>query len=129
MKAIVRHEYGGTEQVAMEDRTDPVPGPGEVLVEVRAAGVDRGAWHLLHGEPRLMRLAFGVRRPKQPVLGRELAGVVAAVNESLADTPETINADPYGAGWLVEISVAVEGGDPIGALLDADAYQALVEGS
>ena len=64
MKAIVRHEYGGTEQVAMEDRTDPVPGPGEVLVEVRAAGVDRGAWHLLHGEPRLMRLAFG-RAPAQ----------------------------------------------------------------
>ena len=58
-----------------------------------------------------------------------VAGVVAAVNEALADTPETINADPYGAGWLVEISVAGEGGDPTGALLDADAYQALVEGS
>ena len=85
MKAIVRHEYGGTEQVAMEDRTDPVPGPGEVLVEVRAAGVDRGAWHLMHGEPRLVRLAFGVRRPKQPVLGRELAGVVAAVGEGVTE--------------------------------------------
>ena len=54
---------------------------------------------------------------------------MAAVNEALADTPETINADPYGAGWLVEISVAGEGGDPIGALLDAEAYQALVDGS
>ena len=40
-----------------------------------------------------------------------------------------LNADPYGAGWLVEISVPGEGGDPIGALLDADAYQALVDGS
>ena len=58
-----------------------------------------------------------------------VAGVVAAVNEALADTPETINADPYGAGWLVEISVAGEGGDPTGALLDAAAYQALVDGS
>ena len=56
-------------------------------------------------------------------------GTVTAVNEALTDAPETINADPYGAGWLVEISVAGEGGDPIGALLDADAYQALVEGS
>ena len=56
-------------------------------------------------------------------------GVVAAVNEALADAPETINADPYGAGWLVEISVAGEGGDPIGALMDADAYQALVDAS
>jgi glycine cleavage system H protein len=56
-----------------------------------------------------------------------VAGVVAAVNEALADAPETINADPYGAGWLVEISVPGEGRDPVGALLDADAYQALVD--
>jgi glycine cleavage system H protein len=58
-----------------------------------------------------------------------VAGVVAAVNDALADAPETINSDPYGAGWLVEISVAGEGGDPIGALLDAAAYQALVDAS
>ncbi|SOC49366.1 glycine cleavage system H protein [Blastococcus aggregatus] len=58
-----------------------------------------------------------------------VAGIVAAVNEALTDAPETVNADPYGAGWLVEISVPGEGGDPIGALLDAGAYQALVDGS
>jgi glycine cleavage system H protein len=55
-----------------------------------------------------------------------VAGVVAAVNESLTDAPDTINADPYGAGWLVEITVPGDG-DPTGALLDAAAYQALVE--
>jgi glycine cleavage system H protein len=58
-----------------------------------------------------------------------IAGVVAAVNERLADAPETINADPYGEGWLVDISVPGEGGDPVGQLLDADAYQALVDAS
>lgn len=58
-----------------------------------------------------------------------VAGVVAAVNEALTDAPETINADPYGEGWLVDISVPSEGGDPIGQLLDADAYQAIVAGS
>jgi glycine cleavage system H protein len=58
-----------------------------------------------------------------------VAGVVAAVNDALTDAPETINADPYGAGWLVEISVPGEGGDPVGELLDADAYQALVDAS
>ncbi|MGY1917201.1 glycine cleavage system protein GcvH [Blastococcus sp. SYSU DS0973] len=58
-----------------------------------------------------------------------VTGVVAAVNERLADAPETINADPYGDGWLVDIAVPGEGGDPVGQLLDADAYQALVEGS
>ena len=57
-----------------------------------------------------------------------VSGVVAAVNERLADAPETINADPYGEGWLVE--VRVEGGDdPTAALLDAEAYQALVDAS
>src|SRR3954462_7060257 len=58
-----------------------------------------------------------------------VAGVVAAVNEALTDAPETVNSDPYGAGWLVDISVPGEGGDPIGALLDADAYHALVDAS
>lgn len=55
-----------------------------------------------------------------------VAGVVAAVNELLADAPETINADPYGDGWLVEISVPDEGGDPTGALLDSAGYEAVV---
>jgi len=55
-----------------------------------------------------------------------VSGVVAAVNERLADSPETINADPYGEGWLVEVRVAGEG-DPTGALLDADAYRTLVD--
>ena len=58
-----------------------------------------------------------------------VAGVVAAVNEALTDAPETINADPYGAGWLVEITVAGEGTDPTAELMDAAAYQALVDAS
>lgn len=50
-----------------------------------------------------------------------LGGVIAAVNESLNDAPELVNSDPYGAGWIVEIS-SPSGDD---ALLDADAYRAL----
>jgi glycine cleavage system H protein len=58
-----------------------------------------------------------------------ISGTVSAVNEALADAPETINADPYGEGWLVEISVSGDDGDPTAGLLDADAYQALVDAS
>ena len=58
-----------------------------------------------------------------------VAGVVASVNETLTDAPETINSDPYGAGWLVEITVAGAEGDPTAQLLDAQAYQALVDAS
>ena len=58
-----------------------------------------------------------------------VAGVVSAVNEQLTDAPETINVDPYGAGWLVDITVEDGAGDPTAALLDAAAYQGLVDGS
>jgi glycine cleavage system H protein len=55
-------------------------------------------------------------------------GTVSAVNEALTDAPETLNADPYGAGWLVEISVDGDG-DPTAELLDAAAYRSLVQDS
>lgn len=50
-------------------------------------------------------------------------GVVTAVNDALVDTPELVNSDPYGEGWLIEMTVTTE----IGELLDADAYRALTE--
>lgn len=83
MKAIVRTEYGGTERMRLVDQPEPSPGRGEVLVDVHAAGLDRGVWHLMTGEPWLARLAFGIRRPRQPILGRDLAGVVAALGEGV----------------------------------------------
>ena len=55
--------------------------------------------------------------------------MVSAVNDALADAPETVNSDPYGAGWLVEIRVAADGGDPTADLLDAAAYEAVVSAS
>ncbi len=58
-----------------------------------------------------------------------VAGVVSAVNEALTDTPETVNADPYGEGWLVEVTVSGDDGDPTAGLLDAASYQALVDAS
>lgn len=58
-----------------------------------------------------------------------VAGTVTAVNAVLTDAPETINADPYGEGWLVEISVDGADGDPTADLLDAAAYEALVDAS
>ena len=58
-----------------------------------------------------------------------VAGVVAARNEALEDTPELLNSDPYGAGWLIEISVPGVGGDPTADLLDAAGYQAVADAS
>lgn len=52
-----------------------------------------------------------------------VAGEVVAVNESLVDSPELVNRDPYGEGWLIRIRP--ESTDDLGNLLDADAYRAL----
>jgi glycine cleavage system H protein len=58
-----------------------------------------------------------------------VAGVVAARNEALEATPELVNSDPYGAGWLIEISVPGNVEDPTDGLLDAAAYQAFADAS
>jgi len=58
-----------------------------------------------------------------------VTGVVTAVNTALETSPETVNSDPYGDGWLVEVAVPGTDGDPTADLLDAAAYQALVDAS
>ncbi|MFI6321071.1 NAD(P)-dependent alcohol dehydrogenase [Nonomuraea sp. NPDC050556] len=80
MRAIVQDAYGEAGDVLRLAEIDrPSIKDDEVLVRVRAAGVDRGVWHLMAGEPYPVRLAIGVRRPRSRVRGREVAGVVEAV--------------------------------------------------
>jgi NADPH:quinone reductase-like Zn-dependent oxidoreductase len=77
MKAIVQDRYGATGVLRLREIDPPTPGAGEVLVAVRAAGVDPGVWHLMTGRPYLVRaMGFGLRRPRATVRGRDLAGVV-----------------------------------------------------
>jgi NADPH:quinone reductase-like Zn-dependent oxidoreductase len=97
MRAAVRNAYGTTEVLAVRDVARPVAGAGEVLVRVHAAGIDRGAWHLMTGRPYLLRLAgFGVRRPKNPGLGTELSGTVEAVGRGT--TGFRVGDEVYGVG-------------------------------
>ncbi|MGI9600638.1 MAG: alcohol dehydrogenase catalytic domain-containing protein, partial [Acidimicrobiales bacterium] len=79
MQAIVQTSYGNAEVLTMGTIGQPQIADNEVLVDVRAAGLDRGTWHLMTGQPYLIRLGFGLRRPRNPVPGLDLAGVVAAV--------------------------------------------------
>ena len=80
MKAIVRDRYGSADVLRLSDVEVPDVGDEQVLVRVRAAGLDRGAWHVMAGLPYLLRVAgYGLRRPKVAGLGSELAGVVLAV--------------------------------------------------
>jgi NADPH:quinone reductase-like Zn-dependent oxidoreductase len=80
MKAIVRDRYGSADVLELRDVEVPRVGEDDVLVRVRAAGLDRGAWHIMAGLPYLIRIAgYGVRRPKAAGLGSEVAGVVEAL--------------------------------------------------
>jgi hypothetical protein len=84
MKAIARDTYGSTDLLELRDMDRPGIGDGEVLVRVHAAGVDRGVWHIMTGLPYPIRLAgFGLRAPKNPVIGMDLAGVVEAVGKNV----------------------------------------------
>src|SRR5689334_19448280 len=84
MKAIVQDAYGSTDVLELRDIDRPVVGDDEVLVRVRAAGVDHGVWHVMAGLPYPIRLAgFGLRAPKNPVLGADVAGVVEAIGNDV----------------------------------------------
>lgn len=106
MKAAVRRAYGGVETVRIEDVPVPEPGPGQVLIEVGAAGIDRGTIHLLTGLPLLGRLAFGLRKPKQPVLGMGLAGAVAALGPGVGGFAVGDQVMGTGTGALSEFALA-----------------------
>jgi NADPH:quinone reductase-like Zn-dependent oxidoreductase len=83
MKAAVHDRYGDASAIHMDTRPVPAIADDEVLVQVEAAGVDRGTWHLLTGQPYLVRLATGLRRPRQAVLGRDVAGRVVAAGSAV----------------------------------------------
>lgn len=81
MKAIVQNAYGSTDTLRLRDIDRPVPRDDEVLVEVRAAGVDPSVWHLMTGRPYIARLSpqLGLRRPAHTVRGWDAAGRVETV--------------------------------------------------
>jgi NADPH:quinone reductase-like Zn-dependent oxidoreductase len=85
MRAIVQDLYGSADRLRLAQIDKPVIAAGEVLVRVRAAGVDRGTCHLMRGEPYLIRiLGFGFRGPKQRVPGLDVAGTVVAAGADVS---------------------------------------------
>lgn len=108
MRAVVQFRYGTTDRIRYVEHPDPTPGPDDALVEVRAAGVDRGTWHLMTGRPHAARVVAGLRRPKTPVLGRDVAGVVVAVGDRV--TRASIGDEVIGtaSGSFAELAVVPE---------------------
>jgi NADPH:quinone reductase-like Zn-dependent oxidoreductase len=82
MKAIVQDRYGSPDVLELRDIDKPVVKDDDVLVRVRAAAVNIGDWHLLRGVPYVMRAVSGLRRPRRPIPGLDIAGQVEAVGRN-----------------------------------------------
>ena len=110
MKALTQDRYGTADVLKFRDVERPSPGDGQVLVRVVAAGMDRGAWHFMTGQPYLMRLlGFGFRSPSVAVPGTNFAGVVEATGPGV--TGYQPGDEVYGAtrGTFAEYAAAPSG--------------------
>jgi len=85
MRAISPEVYGSPATLRLREVPVPAPGEGEVLIRVRAAGVNPLDWHHVRGEPFVLRAMTGLRRPKQPGVGADVAGVVESLGAGVTD--------------------------------------------
>jgi NADPH:quinone reductase-like Zn-dependent oxidoreductase len=116
MRAVVQTRYGDTDVYRVADVPVPTPGPGQVLVRVRAASVHADVWHMMTGLPLLLRLmGGGFLRPKRPIPGTDMAGVVEAVGPGATQFApgdsvfgETIHAMQWQNGGAYAELVAVD---------------------
>lgn len=83
MQAIAYHRYGSPDVLRCEEIERPTPGDNEVLIRVRAASVNPYDWHFMRGLPYFLRIAAGLRKPKDKRLGVDVAGQVEAVGRSV----------------------------------------------
>lgn len=79
MKAIVCNSYGPTSQLQLKEVEKPTPKSNEVLIKVHFSAVNDYDWSMVRGEPKLYRLLFGLFKPKHPIPGMELSGVVESI--------------------------------------------------
>jgi NADPH:quinone reductase-like Zn-dependent oxidoreductase len=106
---VTQDRYGGAEVLRQATVAVPSAGAGEVLVKVRAAGVDRGTWHLMTGRPWIMRLmGFGLRAPKVKVPGLDVAGTVVAVGEGVTRFAPGDEIFGFGRGTFADYAIAPE---------------------
>jgi NADPH:quinone reductase-like Zn-dependent oxidoreductase len=103
MKAIVHRRYGPPEALELEELPSPEPRPGEVRVRVRAASVFAGDWHVVRGAPFFVRFATGLRRPRNPIPGIDLAGIVDVTGPGVTDLQPGDEVFGFAAGSLAEL--------------------------
>ena len=98
MKAIVYHEYGSPDVLELKDIDKPLVKDNEVLVHVHAASVNRLDWHLIRGSPYIARLQAGLRKPKDSVLGADVAGQIEEVGKDVTKSSQVMRRSGHYSG-------------------------------
>jgi NADPH:quinone reductase-like Zn-dependent oxidoreductase len=104
----VQDAYGSSEVLRVEEVPVPSVKPNEVLIRVKAAGIDAGAWHLMTGIPYLVRLAIGLKKPRSRTVGADVAGSIESIGAQV--TGFSVGDEVFGAGsgTFAEFAVARE---------------------
>jgi NADPH:quinone reductase-like Zn-dependent oxidoreductase len=108
MKAIIQDTYGSAEVLQSRDIDKPEIGDNEVLVRVHAASVHVGDWILMTGSPFVMRFATGLRKPKNPIPGTDVAGTVEAIGKDVERLAVGDEVFGWAAGAFAEYAHANE---------------------
>jgi NADPH:quinone reductase-like Zn-dependent oxidoreductase len=108
MRAVVQDGYGSADVLRLARIARPGIGGHEVLLRVGAAGLDRGQWHMMTGRPYVLRLVAGIRGPRNPVPGIDVAGTVAAVGRDVTRFSVGDEVFGFGRGTFAEYAVARE---------------------
>lgn len=112
MKAIVFEKYGSPDVLELREILKPEPKPDEVLVRIHATALNAADWHLMRASPFVVRLMFGLLRPRHNVLGADVAGTVEVVGSEVKQfkAGDEVFGDLSGAGFggLAEYVTAPE---------------------
>ncbi len=125
MRAAVQHRYGPPSVLESTEVEIPSPGRNDVLVKVSAASVHPGDYFVMTGEPYMVRLVFGLRRPRHGIPGRDLAGVVAAVGKDVT----TLRPGDEVFGWSTAGTLAEYARVPADNLARVPANVSVVDAS
>ncbi len=85
MKAIIQTQYGSPDVLKLEEVAKPVPAADEVLIKIVGASANAADWHLLRGTPFFFRFDSGLLKPKNPIIGNDVAGTIEAVGANVTD--------------------------------------------
>src|SRR4051812_45675678 len=106
MKAIRAREYGTPDRLRIEEVDKPLPNDDEVLIRVRAAGLNALDYYMFAGNFKIFRVFLGVKRPKNPMVGADVAGIVEAVGKNVTSFKRDVEVFGVAKGALAEFVCA-----------------------